>query len=480
MNHFKRTTGFTNGLAWALLPAILVLGIQAPRLNGQESTSRNDDAPATYEDLLKAMEEMRAEYERRIGDLETALDLLGPDGELGTGEETGATAPRNDAGLATPALPRAGGFGISTGALGQTDRFSNAFNPAVGIAIDTLAHYSTDSESRHGQDRFWLRAAELSLAAHIDPFGYAYAVIEATEGESASVIEAAGVLDRLPYNFSIKAGRLLADVTRFGQRHDHELPFVEKPGVLTDFIGGSLQGTGMEIHQWFGLTDEVPVRWSTGIYTELEGHSHAIGHEHEHAHDEEEHEGKRHLDNFHYTGRLTSYMDLDEENSLQAGGSVWWAPEMKSVHDTETFDTHRTVAGLDVTYQWQDPASRRAFTLGGEALLSNGTFLHEHGGDHEINDQDSIGGYLWCEYEFDPYWSVGALADAYATAHDDTIARRDYSGFVTWKLSHFNRLRFQYRYNDNERGDETIGRDYHEFLFQWSIVIGSHGHGLNW
>ncbi len=438
----------------------------------------------TVEDLKEEIAKMREEYEERIQALELALELLELDKvesvEDGTEERPGRMR-RNDTGEYLPSAgPTMGASPGLIGELGQTDRFSRIFNPAVGVVLDTIATCSTSKGSRIGQDSFWLRAAELSLSARVDPFGYAYATFEAQEGEAVRVIEAAGVMNRLPANFSLKGGRFLADVTKFGQRHDHALPFVEKPGVLTDFIGGSLTGTGMELHQWFGLTDEIPLRWSVGVFTKLEGHTHAIGHAHHHHDEQGEHFPKRHLDNFSYGGRVTSYMDVTEESSVQLGSSAWWAPDIQVEHGDERHHTHRAVGALDMTYKWQDPASRRAFNLGGEALVSNGTFLHEHDGHHEIVDNEALGGYLWCEYEWNPYWSTGLLADAYSIKDASNVAKRDYSGFLTWKISPFNWLRFQYRYNDQDRGDVITSRDYHELMLQWSIVMGSHSHGLDW
>jgi len=445
--------------------------------------SAQEEKNDSVKELNKILDEMRTNYEKRISDLELTMELMESQAETGQGDNSKISKgvrTREEVAVFDQSMGTSPGL---MGQLGQTDRFSSTFNPAVGVVLDTLSHFSTDKESHHGQDRFWFRAAELSLSANIDPFGYGYAVIEGSEDESIEVIEAAAVMNRLPWNFSVKGGRLLADVTKFGQRHDHELPFVEKPGALNEFIGGSLQGTGFEVHQWFGISDTVPVRWSVGMFTELHGHSHAIGSEHSHDHDHSS-TSKRHLDNFHYSGRLTTYMDLDEENSVQLGTSLWWAPDTLTEEEDERFHTHRAVGSFDVTYKWQDPASRKTFFLGGEALVSNGKFLHEHEvagvTHHEILDEEALGGYAWCEYSWDPHWSAGLMADAFSHVEHAEIGQRDYSTFLTWKISHFNWLRFQYRYNDLERGHGSMGRDYHEFMLQWTITLGSHAHGLDW
>jgi hypothetical protein len=461
-----------------VLATALCLGLALEARAQEENREKKTTDPKEFQEALDAL---RTEYEERISNLELTLELM----ESEKSGEAPADIHQDDHARveASAYHPSQGVSPGLLGQLGQTDRFSNTFNPAVGLVIDTIAHASTSRESREGQDRLWLRAAELSLAAHVDPFGYGYAIFEGSEGDSAEVIEAAAVMNRLPANFTVKAGRLLADVTKFGQRHDHELPFVEKPGALREFLGGSLQGTGIELHQWFGLSDEIPLRWSLGMYSELEGHSHAIGFEHVHEHDHGA-DYKRKLDNFSYTGRVTTYMDLDEENSLQFGASAWWAPDVPVHEETAPagvrFHTRRALGGVDVTYKWQDPASQRTFFLGGEALLSDGKFLQEVGAHHRIIDERAHGGYLWSEYAWDPHWSVGCMADAFSHIEDAGTGQRDYSAFLTWRISHFNQLRLQYRFNDLERTAESRGEDHHEIMLQWSIVIGSHGHALDW
>lgn len=419
-------------------------------------------APLDYQELLD-----------RLESLELQVELLGMsrDGSLnGEGAKPEEPSMGRIEGLQ--------GTGVAPGqigSLGQTDRFSSTFNPAIGLVLDTILNHQTGDKSYHGQDSFYFRAAELSVNAQIDPFGYAYAVLEGSEGEGIGVTEAAGVLNRLPWNFSIKAGRILADSGKLGQRHEHELPFVEKPGIYYDYLGGSVQASGAELHHWFGLTDEIPVRWSIGIYTEIDSHSHQIGGVH-HEHEHDDGHDKRHPDNFAYNMRLTGYADLTEDTSLQTGASLLWAPEAK--HGIA--ENRQAVYGLDATWKWQDPAERKELYIGAETFVSNGRFFEEDEGAYFKHE--AAGGYMWGEYSWSPYWSAGAMADIFQMSRHSDVGQKDYSTWLTWKLSHFNWLRLQYRFCDLERGEheEMTGDDRHEVMLQWIIVIGSHTHGLDW
>ena len=58
-------------------------------------------------------------------------------------------------------------------------------------------------------------------------------------------------------------------------------------------------------------------------------------------------------------------------------------------------------------------------------------------------------------------------------------ARRptSYSPFLTWNLSEFNRLRFQYSYLDDKVREDKAERG-NQFFLQWTTVLGSHTHGF--
>ena len=118
--------------------------------------------------------------------------------------------------------------------------------------------------------------------------------------------------------------------------------------------------------------------------------------------------------------------------------------------------------------------------VGAEAFASNGLFFDEDAA--VFHDENSLGGYVWSEYSWDPHWAAGVMVDVYQMAEQSDVGQKDYDAWVTWRISHFNHLRFQYRFNDVERSDHEglENEDSHEFMLQWIIVIGSHQHGLDW
>ena len=61
----------------------------------------------------------------------------------------------------------------------------------------------------------------------------------------SSVEEAALQTTSLPWNLELKAGRFFGEFGRLSYIHDHELPFVNRPLVLDQYIGGESQTDGV-------------------------------------------------------------------------------------------------------------------------------------------------------------------------------------------------------------------------------------------
>jgi hypothetical protein len=136
---------------------------------------------------------------------------------------------------------------------------------------------------------------------------------------------------------------------------------------------------------------------------------------------------------------------------------------------------NRTLTGLDVTYRYQPLVSTlyQGLTLGGE-LFGNSERVERASG---FSRMFAPGGYAYAEARLNREWSAGFLYDnapSLASPGKKTIG---YSPFVTWNLSEFNRLRFQYSYLDDNVREEKSERG-NQFFLQWTTVLGAHTHGF--
>ena len=381
-------------------------------------------------------------------------------------------------------------------------------NPSIGMAIDTTFESRPDTDGE-----FNLRSVELGLSAEIDPYGKAWAFINATEG-GVEVEEAAVQTTALPID--ITAGQFFADFGRLPQFHEHELPFVKRPLSITRMIDGESLGTGV---QWrFLFPTPFYLAFTGGVFNEI-GHSHAHGHEEgeghaheegeghaheegeehedeehaheegeehedeEHAHEEgEEHEGEEHENEVHadeggsrsfkdltYLGRLHAFFDLSQTWNLELGTSLAHSPRTEMEEDSQ-----RSLFGTDVTIRHRPLVSGfyEGFTVAGEWFVNR---QESHDGTTTAR-----GGYAYANWDVNPElpgkWSMGVLLDSAQERANPSNETVSLSPYITWSPSEFNRLRLQYTHGWDD-GDRPQYEGSQVFL-QWTTVIGSHTHGF--
>ena len=140
----------------------------------------------------------------------------------------------------------------------QQKKLPSEFNPAIGLVGETIFSGRRQGSTFTGSDRpggfdVNQRSVELNIAAAVDPFAKGYAVINASAdpitGEAVADVEEAAIqTTSLPCNLELKAGRFFGEFGRLGYIHDHELPFVNRPLVLDQYIGGESQTDGAQLN----------------------------------------------------------------------------------------------------------------------------------------------------------------------------------------------------------------------------------------
>jgi hypothetical protein len=334
----------------------------------------------------------------------------------------------------------------------------SSFNPAIGMVLDATAEHRAKS----GGD-FNFRAAELGISASVDPFARVYSFMTGSK-EGFEVEEAAAITTSLPWNLTAKGGRFFADFGRLPKNHPHEYAFVNTPLSIERMVGGESKSDGVEFNYLFPTP--FFLRATLGGYNK-------IGEENERLDDTKSRSWSR----FTYLGRLNTYFDLGDNQSVELGSSFAYTP---AVRLTDTSGSDRSLAGIDLTYRYQplDSTVYQGLTWGSEF------FVNSERRPLELEDasiiakrRQSFGGYSYAELKLNKSWSTGFLFD-YAPSIDEPAKKtKSYSPFVTWNLSEFNRLRFQYSYFDDKVREEKLDRG-HQFFLQWTTVIGAHTHGF--
>jgi hypothetical protein len=330
----------------------------------------------------------------------------------------------------------------------------SALNPAIGMAIDATAEH----RAKTGGD-FNFRAAELGISASVDPYARAYAFFTGSKDEF-EVEEAAIVTTSLPWNMQVRAGRFFADFGRLAKFHPHEYAFVNTPLSLERIVGGESKADGVELNYLFPTP--FFLRATVGGYNKL-------GAENERLDDTKSRTWSR----FTYLGRLQTYFDLADNHSIELGSSLAFTPSIRIPSDPEGGD--RTLTGVDLTYRYQPLGSTlyEGLTLGAE-FFGNSERVERASGFRRMF---APGGYAYAEAKLNRQWAAGFLYDNAPSVASPGKKTVGYSPFVTWNLSEFNRLRFQYSYLDDQVREEKSERG-HQFFLQWTTVLGSHTHGF--
>ena len=387
--------------------------------------------------------------------------------------------------------------------------FASQFNPAISLGIDTIGSYKSNAQgfnpgngpqagarinnTRPAGADFNLRSAELFISADVDPFTRAYATINASadaannDEATLAVEEAAIVTTRLPYNLTVRGGRFFADFGVLPHRHDHDLPFVDRPPSIAAFVGGEAQTNGVEV-SWLAPTPFF-LRASGTVGNKLgadfrDGVSNV---------------NSRPMKGLTYMGRLQTYFDINDDNNVELGGSIAEAPSAEDVTNTGRFE--RRLVGMDFKYRWYPLGYglRQSLTIAGE-------LLHDIGGADPVNGgprrdifgnpvrQGAWGGYVYAEYRLSKQWRPGFRFDYFQLQSEPLLVTNPFTGlpastlnatghrtdnrtwtaYLTWFPSEFQRLRLQF--NRSDRGN---AQDANEFFLQWTAFLGSHSHGFS-
>jgi len=331
---------------------------------------------------------------------------------------------------------------------------SSALNPAIGMVLDA----NVSQRSKAGGN-FNFRSAEIGLAASVDPFARMYGFINGTS-DGVEVDEAAAVTTSLPWNLTAKGGRFLADFGRFPKIHEHELPFVNQPLSIERMVGGETRADGAELNYLFPTP--FFLRATLGGYNE-------IGEENQQV----DNRKSRSWSRFTYLGRLNTYFDLSDNHSIELGTSMAYTPSVRLTGSADGGD--RMLNGIDLTYRFQPLASTvyQGVTVGSEIFRNSEQFAFES----VAKRREAFGGYSYAELKLSKNWSTGFLFDYAPSVSSPGKKTIGYSPFVTWNMSEFNRLRFQFTHADDRvREDKNDGGN--QVFLQWTTVIGAHTHGF--
>ncbi len=452
-----------SSFATAFVVAGIGLTVVPPRSGGAEQAT----TPPASEDLAqlrRELEALRQEYGARMAAIEsriTALESAQP-GAAAPGTAAAQTSPPTAAVAQAPPAPEPAtppaqapsapaptaavppgaateGGPTSLPVYGGGAASSKVFNPDIAVIGDFIGAAGTSPGG--GEPSLEMHESELSFQAVVDP--YARADFFVTVGPDQVGLEEGYItFPTLPGGFLMKVGKMRDAFGKVDGQHNHVLPFVDRPLVSKNLLGGedALADAGISVARL------IPNPW---LFLEATG---------------QVYQGNSEVfkaptrGDLAYVGHLRAYQDLGESTNIDLGGSIAYG------HNGVTADTTTRLLGIDATLRWR-PLRRSIYThllLRGEVTWSRREQLP--------TAVDAVGGYGFLEYQFGRRWFAGVRYDNSERA--DVPGLRDTGGslILTYWPSEFSQVRGQYRHTSFGEGNKAD-----EFLFQFIYAIGAHG-----
>ncbi|MEI9863252.1 MAG: hypothetical protein WDN00_01560 [Limisphaerales bacterium] len=443
-----------------------------------QETNEVEQLKQQVRQMQENFEKMQAEQQRQIAALQQQLEVLSQKQVMVTNVVVAAEPSNTNA--VSPDSFKELSDKVEGVVEAQKKTFLSEFNPAIGVVGESIFSYDSKPSDATGSERpggfdVWLRSLELNISASVDPFFKAYTVINAsadsaTGDANLGVEEAAIVSTSLPWNLTATAGMFFGEFGRLSDVHDHELPFVNRPLVLDQYVGGESKTEGVQLN-WLFPTEHY-ISLTGGVGTQFGDDPNDPG-------------TYRDFNELNFWGRLSTYFDLTPNWQMEGGISGLWNPKTDNLgglllqpNGDILVEKERRLAGVDIKFSYVPLTDNQfqRFDWGTEILYSDNRYLNDLiiGSAFDEN-VGSLGLYSYVNYKWSRQLSAGFLFDWVQDDQNNSGQTFAYSPYVTLALSHWNELRLQYTHTSPSAatGQQTSDAVY----LQWTWIIGSHSHG---
>ena len=340
-------------------------------------------------------------------------------------------------------------------------RQQQGLNPNISFGMDFFGGFSTSdaefvsepSDLGYGNNGFFLREAQLSLVAPLDPYTRGKAFISA--GQSGfSVDEVYLEWLNLPLGMNLKAGMFKSEFGFLNRYHDHALPQFDRPRVLVNSFGtGGLGGTGLAAN--FLLPPVIAHATSLDFSAVYGSNPQSFSADS--------------TSGFVFTGQFLNYYDLSASSYLELRIS---GAAGKNDLPAGDFNTYVGSAGL--AYKWAPVGREKYRTLEWKTEFLYG-YREYTGGSHR-----SKGFYTSIHNKLTTRIWLGGRIGYSEIPYDPSQTEWDFTVLFDFWQSEFVLTRFQYQYNDRHMVNRMeIPGPYpsdHSFIIQVVWAMGPHKH----
>jgi len=365
-------------------------------------------------------------------------------------EATASPAPGAGPSPATTASveqPRLGGAGAAA---------AKALNPDISMIGDFIA--SAGHNPVNPTPSFQMHESELGVQAIIDPYARGDFFLSFGE-EGVNLEEGYITFTALPKGFVARAGKMRAAFGKVNTLHNHVLPWVDRPLVTQNLVGGEdgIDDAGVSVQHflpapknWYmDFTGQVFRGDSADVFTASEKNDVSV------------------------VGHLRVYKDLTDNSNLDLGGSY------SRGHNLFGSPFLTNLYGIDATYRWK-PLQRSIY----RSFVARSEFIWRQQNQPSLaacvtivcppnfapGFQRAFGFYTSADYQFARRWFLGGRVDSSDRPFNAALNDKGGSLVLTYWPSEFAQLRGQYRLT---RYAENF--DAHELFIQVQFALGAHG-----
>jgi hypothetical protein len=444
-------------LSTLILFSTLASAQQSPPAPQQTYVSNAEDARMkTLEDQVRTLAGEVALLRNELKDLrETKSFQSQPEGHILL------ASTRVESGM-LPSVPAAPASEPIPAQLVQTQTYGGAssnaklLNPDISLIGDFIgtAGHNNVSPSPSLQ----MHETEVGMQAIIDPYARADAFISFGE-TGVNVEEAYVTFTSLPAGLLLKVGKMRADFGKVNTIHNHALPFIDRPLVTNNLVGGEdgIDDAGFSLSRFL----PAPKDWFLeGTAQVFRGDSDSVF------------TAYRRQD-LSVVGHLRAYRDLSESTNLDLGLSYARGNSagLFTASNPSAFFTN--IYAADATLRWK-PLRRAIYH---SFLLRNELFWSARDQLSPVDvfqTQHAFGFYSDAEYRVNRRWTLGGRFDRSGHATAANLTDTGFSAILTYWPSEFSQIRGQYRFGHLAVAPNDFSNA-NELLFQFLFVMGAHG-----
>jgi len=329
-------------------------------------------------------------------------------------------------------------------------------NPDISVIGDFISGAGHNPFMR--TPSFQMHESEVGIQAIVDPYARADFFISFGE-QGVNLEEGFITFTALPKNFVARAGKMRAAFGRVNTLHNHVLPWVDRPLVTQNLVGGEdgINDAGISVQHiipgpknWFlEATGQVYRGDSADVFTATNKNDLSV------------------------VGHFRAYRDITESTNIDLGGSY------SRGHNLFGSDFVTNLYGVDATFRWK-PLQRaiyRSFVVRSEFIWRQqqqpslaACVIVVCPADTAAGFQRAFGFYTSADYQFARRWFAGGRVDSSDRPFNARLNDKGGSLVLTYWPSEFAQVRGQYRFTRYAQN-----MDAHELFMQIQFALGAHG-----